>query len=155
MEIGIAAVGRLRRGPLADLYRDYCSRLPWTVVPHEIDPAPDRRAADGRRRESDALAAALPDTGPVVVLDQRGQTLSSEAFAQRLATWRDGGVRRVSFIIGGADGLDRRLIERADLVMNFGAMTWPHLLVRVMLAEQLYRASSLLAGHPYHRGEQG
>ena len=88
----------------------------------------------------------------MVALDGRGKTLTSEEFATRLARWRDDGIADLVFVIGGADGLDRRLIERAAFVLSLGAMTWPHLLVRVLLAEQIYRAQSILLGHPYHRG---
>jgi 23S rRNA (pseudouridine1915-N3)-methyltransferase len=87
-----------------------------------------------------------------VVLDERGKAEASAAFAARLGAWRDDGVRNVAFLIGGADGHDARVRKRADAILSFGAMTWPHLLVRAMLAEQLYRAHSILAGHPYHRG---
>lgn len=104
-----------------------------------------------RAREGEALLAALPDGGRVVALDERGRSEASEAFATRLGRWRDDGVRTVGFIIGGADGLDDAVRKKADLVLSFGAFTWPHMLVRAMLAEQIYRAQSILAGHPYHR----
>ena len=88
----------------------------------------------------------------IVALDERGRTETSDAFARRLAHWRDDGVRTVGFVIGGADGLDETVRKKADFVLSFGALTWPHMLVRAMLAEQIYRAQSILAGHPYHRG---
>ena len=98
--------------------------------------------------------APLPDPLPqsrTVVLDERGAACTTRAFADRLAAWRDDGVRETRFLIGGADGHDDRVRDRADWLVSFGPATWPHLLVRAMLVEQLYRATSLLAGHPYHR----
>lgn len=109
-------------------------------------------AVDVRRaREGEALLAAVPHGARIVALDERGRSETSEAFASRLGRWRDDGVRTIGFIIGGADGLDESVRRKADLVMSFGALTWPHMLVRAMLAEQIYRAQSILAGHPYHR----
>lgn len=155
MRVVIAAVGRLRTGPEAALFSDYQGRFdrlgrglglgPLEIV--EID----ERKARGKAAERAALSRALPD-GPVCALDERGRALTSDAFAATLARWRDAGHGAAGFVIGGADGLDPALCDRADLVMSLGAMVWPHLLVRVMLTEQLYRAASILAGLPYHRG---
>jgi 23S rRNA (pseudouridine1915-N3)-methyltransferase len=109
-------------------------------------------AVDVRRaREGEALLAAMPQGARIVALDERGRSEASDAFAKRLGRWRDDGARTIGFIIGGADGLDEAVRKKADLVMSFGALTWPHMLVRAMLAEQIYRAQSILAGHPYHR----
>ena len=109
-------------------------------------------AADVRKmREGEALLAAIPTGAKIVALDERGRSEASEAFAKRLGRWRDDGVRTIGFVIGGADGLDEAVRKKADFVLSFGAPTWPHMLVRAMLAEQLYRAQSILAGHPYHR----
>jgi 23S rRNA (pseudouridine1915-N3)-methyltransferase len=94
---------------------------------------------------------ALPAGGVVVALDERGKTLGSEDFAQRLLRWRDDGKPALSFVIGGADGLDPAFVKAADLTLSFSPLTWPHQLVRIMLAEQLYRATTILSGHPYHR----
>ena len=105
----------------------------------------------GGAREGEALLAAVPDGARIVALDERGKSQTSEAFAKRLGIWRDDGVRAVAFLIGGADGLDESLRKRADMVVSFGALTWPHMLVRALLAEQLYRAHTILTGHPYHR----
>lgn len=101
--------------------------------------------------EAVLLNAAIPDGAALCVLDERGRQLTSPQFADRLAGWRDAGHRDVAFIIGGADGIDPALRDRADLAISFGKMVWPHMLARVMLAEQLYRAASILAGAPYHR----
>ncbi len=112
----------------------------------------DKRGPTGRvAREADLLLSALPKGATVVALDERGKALSSVELAHRLARWRDEGAGDIAFAIGGADGLDDAVRARADLVLSLGAMTWPHLMVRAMLAEQLYRAQQILAGHPYHR----
>jgi len=151
MRITIAAVGRLRDGPLQALFTDYARRLPWTLALKEVEerrklPAPERMASESR-----LLAAALPDKATVVALDARGRTLSSEELAARLGQWQEQAVGDLAFVIGGADGLTPDWRKRAGLVLSLGPMTWPHLLVRVMLAEQLFRAHSILSGHPYHR----
>lgn len=151
MRIFIAAVGRMRAGPEKDLYQHYATRLNWPVVMREVE---DKRAPAGparRRREADLLLATLAPDMTVVALDEGGRDLTSVALAERLGRWRDDGRRDFAFIIGGADGLDRRVRDRADLVLSFGRLTWPHLLVRPLLAEQLYRVQQILAGHPYHR----
>lgn len=150
MRIFIAAVGRARAGGARTLYEEYISRLPWQVTLREIEekrklPPPELKAA-----EAELLLAKLPDGAAAVALDEGGKTFSSRAFAKRIGSWRDEG-RDLAFLIGGADGLGTEALRRADLTLSLGPMTWPHLLVRVLLAEQLYRASSILAGHPYHR----
>ncbi len=151
MRVLIAAVGRMRAGPEKALYEHYAGRLAWPIDIREVE---DRRAPTGAqrlRREGDLLLAAISDSAVVVTLDEAGKALDSLKFAARLGDWRDRGRRHVAFVIGGADGLDPRLHKRADLVFSLGPMTWPHLLVRALLAEQLYRAQQILAGHPYHR----
>ena len=105
-----------------------------------------------KAREGELILGALPAGGPFVALDERGVQWSSRALAERIATWRDRGSPELAFAIGGADGLHSMVLDRADVTLSFGSMTWPHLLVRGMLLEQLYRAQQILAGHPYHRG---
>jgi len=148
----IAAVGKLKAGPIKALYDDYAGRLPWPVTLKEIANRTDKSAAERKRREGEALLAAIPDDAALVALDGRGRALASEAIAERLRAFRDSGTASLAFAIGGADGLDDAVRRRAALALAFGPQTWPHFLVRVMLAEQLYRAATLLAGHPYHRG---
>lgn len=114
------------------------------VVEREVEPK------GGMAPEGEALARAMPQGALCVILDERGAQLTSPEFASRLAAWRDGG-RDAALLIGGADGLAQDLRARAELAISFGAMVWPHMLVRVMLAEQLYRAATILAGSPYHR----
>jgi 23S rRNA (pseudouridine1915-N3)-methyltransferase len=155
MRLHICAVGRLRSGPEKALVDDYLTRCGRTGRALGLGPATvteiDDRKAEGKAAEGEALLRALPDGAVLCALDERGVTMTSPDFAARLGRWRDDGAQNAAFAIGGADGLDRAVLNRADLVLSFGAMVWPHLLVRVMLAEQLYRAAGILAGTPYHR----
>ena len=151
MRITIAAVGRLRDATLRVPYDDYAGRLGWPIALKEVE---EKRKLSGPERmasESRLLAEVLPDKAVVVALDPRGKTLTSEDFAAQLGRWQDDGVADLGFVIGGADGLAPEWRRNARLVLSLGAMTWPHMLVRVMLAEQLFRAQSILSGHPYHR----
>lgn len=122
---------------------------PPTIV--EIEEKRRLPAAELKTREAELILAALPHGSRLVALDERGAAWSSVELASRLAGWRDAGHSAVAFAIGGADGLGTAILERADAVVSLGPMTWPHLLVRGMLLEQLYRAQQILAGHPYHR----
>jgi 23S rRNA (pseudouridine1915-N3)-methyltransferase len=153
VRINIVAVGRLRAGPEKALLEQYSKRLPWPVSVREVAAEPvGRSTEERRRRENERLLEAISDKAGIVALDERGRALSSRAFADLLGDWRDRGTAEITFVIGGASGLDERLRRRAELVLSLGPMTWPHLVVRALLAEQLYRAHSILAGHPYHRG---
>jgi len=157
MRIAVIAVGKARPGAMRTLAEDYAKRLSqisgaWRLALVEVEAPAKLPVADRMRREAELLAARVPAGAVLVALDGGGKGLSSEDFAARLGAWRDQG-RDVAFVIGGADGLARDLVRRADLTLSLGAMTWPHMLARAMLLEQLYRASAILAGHPYHRGE--
>jgi 23S rRNA (pseudouridine1915-N3)-methyltransferase len=147
----ILAVGRQRRGPLFELQSLYAGRVlpPPTII--EIEEKRHLPPTELKQREAELIVAALPPGARLVALDQRGAAWSSVELAHRLAVWRDAGSGAVAFAIGGADGLGTAVIERSDAVLSLGKMTWPHLLVRGMLLEQLYRAQQILAGHPYHR----
>ncbi len=155
MRLHLCAVGRLRAGSERDLVDDYLSRLDRTGRPLGLGPATEHEVEDkkggGMVAEGLLLGRAIPEGAALCVLDERGKTLSSPEFAQALVQWRDAGRQDAAFVIGGADGVDPTLRARADLVISFGRMVWPHMLVRVMLAEQLYRAATILAGLPYHR----
>ncbi|MBN8630965.1 MAG: 23S rRNA (pseudouridine(1915)-N(3))-methyltransferase RlmH [Rhodobacterales bacterium] len=155
MRLHLCAVGRLRSGPERDLVDDYLQRLDRTGRPLGLGPATEHEVEDkkggGKAAEGALLSRAIPDGAALCVLDERGKTLSSPELADMLARWRDGGRQDAAFVIGGADGVDPGLRDRADLAVSFGRMVWPHMLVRVMLAEQLYRAATILAGSPYHR----
>ncbi len=148
MRIVIAAIGRSRKGPEQQILDTYVKRLPWTVTVRDFT---EPGGADRQTREGERLLKAVPPGATMVALDERGETLDSVGFAERLKRWRDAGVGDVAFLIGGADGHGLAVLDRADMRLSLGPMTWPHLMVRGMLAEQLYRASTILAGHPYHR----
>ena len=152
MRVAIVAVGRLRPGPEQALVRHYAERLNWPLAILEVEEKRPLPAAERRARESRLLLGAVPKGASIVALDANGKSLASEAFAAKLAQWRDGGTAEIAFLIGGADGLAPELLQKANFVLSLGSMTWPHLLVRGMLLEQLYRAQQILAGHPYHRG---
>lgn len=151
MNILVAAVGKAKPGPEKDLFAAYAARLPWRMDVKEIEIKKEMSVDVRRAREGEALLAAIPEGARIIALDERGKSETSTAFATRLGTWRDDGVRCVAFVVGGADGLDAALRARADAVLSFGALTWPHMLVRALLAEQVYRAHTILSGHPYHR----
>jgi 23S rRNA (pseudouridine1915-N3)-methyltransferase len=159
MRIVVAAVGRLKQGPERELAERYCKRAAQAgrtvgFQPFDIVEIRESRARDPARRmieESIAIASVVPARAVSVILDERGDNLSSASLARRLQDWRAEHVSALAFIIGSHDGLAPSLREKASLAVAFGAATWPHQLVRVMLMEQIYRAVTILAGHPYHR----
>jgi 23S rRNA (pseudouridine1915-N3)-methyltransferase len=159
MRLLIAAVGRLKQGPERELAASYRKRAEATgrslgLRDFEMIEIRESRAQDAERRrveEAIAVANIIPENAVIVVLDERGENLDSPALAGLLREWRAEDRSAVCFIVGGADGLAPSLLERARLRLSFGKATWPHQLVRIMLLEQLYRATTILAGHPYHR----
>jgi 23S rRNA (pseudouridine1915-N3)-methyltransferase len=159
MRLTVAAVGRLKAGPereLAGRYLERTAKLGRGIGLHpieivEVDESRARRPEERIAQEGAALMALMSGDYACVALDARGQGLTSEDFAGRLARWRDGGRGAVYFLIGGADGLTRSLPRPPDLTLAFGSATWPHQFVRIMLLEQLYRVATILTGHPYHR----
>jgi 23S rRNA (pseudouridine1915-N3)-methyltransferase len=155
MRIQLCVVGRLRAGPERDLIADYLTRFDRTGRAFGLGPATVNEVEDkkggGMAAEASLLTRAIPAGALMCCLDERGTEMSSPQFAQLIAGWRDAGRQDVAFVIGGADGIDPALRDRADAKLSFGPMVWPHMLARVMLAEQLYRAASILGGSPYHR----
>ena len=159
MRLVVISIGRLKQGPereLAERYRerfeDVGRKLGFRGL--EVHEIPESRARDAASRiaeEATAIAALMPEKCVLVALDERGQNLDSTVFARHLGRWRDEGAGHTIFMIGGADGLSPELRRKAKLAIAFGSATWPHQMVRVMLLEQLYRAATILAGHPYHR----
>jgi 23S rRNA (pseudouridine1915-N3)-methyltransferase len=145
----LIAVGRMRPGPEADLFARYNARMRPTLEVVEVGEAVGA-PAEIKRREGAALLAALPRDAFAVALDLGGVAPTSEALAAMLESWLADG-RKPAFLIGGAEGLAASVLARADHVLSLGPLTWPHMLVRVMLAEQLFRARAIAAGHPYHR----
>ncbi len=157
MRIVVACVGkagRAKHDAVASLIEDYRTRLPWPVEIREVEDKRPGPPAEKKAREAGLLRAALqglPPGAPIVALDEHGKNLTSRDFAGQIGAWRDEGSGGIGFLIGGADGLEAGLLAETRLKIAFGAMTWPHLLARMLLLEQLYRAWSLLNNHPYHR----
>lgn len=155
MRLRIVAIGRMRQGPEAALCSDYLDRFARAgrglgFQPVEMTELEDKTKS-GAAAEAALIRKALPDGAKRVLLDERGKALTSPKFADMLARWRDEGAGEVAFVIGGADGIAPDLRGEADASISFGSMVWPHMLARVMLCEQIYRASQILAGTPYHR----
>lgn len=155
MQFRIIAAGRLKSGPERELIERYAERI--RAGGHSIGLGPlvesevDNRTLKDNTSESAALADQVPRGSALCLMDERGKALTSRELATTLARWRDDGIREAAFIIGGADGLDKSAFRSPDLTLSFGKAVWPHMLVRAMLAEQLYRAVSILSGAPYHR----
>ncbi|WP_424971933.1 23S rRNA (pseudouridine(1915)-N(3))-methyltransferase RlmH [Dinoroseobacter sp. S76] len=155
MKVTLCVVGRLRAGPERNLIDDYLQRFDRTgrglgLGPVSVVEVEDRKGG-GSEAEAVLLRKAVPAGAVLCVLDERGKVMSSPEFAGQIAEWRDAGRGHLALVIGGADGLTKALRAEADARLSFGRMVWPHMLVRVMLAEQLYRAAAILAGTPYHR----
>jgi len=155
MRVHICAVGRLRKGAERDLYDDYLTRFDRTGRALALGPAKlievEDKKGGGMASEAVVLERAMPSGSLICTMDERGDVMTSPQFAAKLGQWRDQGRADVTFVIGGADGIDPSLRAKADASLSFGKMVWPHMLVRVMLAEQLYRAASILSHGPYHR----
>ncbi len=154
MRVTICAVGRLRKSPELELITDYLDRFGKAGRSFGLGPASIIEVEDkknlGMEAEAELIERALPAGALIIAMDERGALLSSPEFAEKLGRWRDE-ARDIVFIIGGADGIAPALRAKADFSLSFGRMVWPHMLVRVMLAEQIYRAGQILAGTPYHR----
>jgi 23S rRNA (pseudouridine1915-N3)-methyltransferase len=149
----------MKHGPERELVSRYLERAvlsgkPLGLTGFSVTELTESRAGNAAARKADearAIQEHLPGDVRLIALDERGKTIDSHGFAQQLTHWRDDGKASASFVIGGADGLDPDLVKRADMILSFSPLTWPHQLVRIMLAEQLYRATTILSGHPYHR----
>lgn len=154
MRVSLCVVGRLRGGPERELLDDYLTRFDRTGRALGLGPAKVievEAKKGGMEAEADLLRKAIPNGAMIVILDERGKIMPSPEFAKKLAGWRDNSQRDIAFVIGGADGIAPSLRAEADFAISFGKMVWPHMLVRVMLSEQLYRAASILSNGPYHR----
>ncbi len=152
MRIHVVAVGRARAGPEKDLFDHYARRISFPLTLREVEEKRPMTVDRRKAAEAELLLGAAPAGARIVALDEKGRSLASTALAEILGGWRDEGIQDIAFLIGGADGLDETVRRSAALVLSFGTMTWPHMLVRGMLAEQIYRAQTILSGHPYHRG---
>lgn len=159
MRLKIGCIGRMKSGAEKDLFDRYVDRARKSGRPIGVNDValvefPESRASrslDRKREEADALLGQLDSKSKLIVLDEHGKSLSSEVFSSKLFSWVDDGVGEIVFAIGGADGHGDDILQRADLKLAMGAMTWPHQLVRILLAEQIYRAITIRSGHPYHR----
>lgn len=152
MHIILAAIGKLKKNsPEYELMNSYLKRLKWSFEVKEYE---EKRALSGealKNAEADLLLSGIPEKAKLVVLDEHGDTLSSREFAGKIRTWQNNGSDTIAFLIGGADGHGNKVKQRANLTLSFGRMTLPHFLMRVVLTEQIYRAQTILDGHPYHR----
>ncbi len=159
MKIHVCAVGRMKAGPDKELADRYFDRFGKTGVSLGLElgglvELPESRAQSTSERQGDEaerLSAQFPAGAALILLDERGKNLSSQQFAERIAAFRDQGTKALAIVIGGPDGHTEAMRQRAGLLLSFGSMTWPHQMVRIMLGEQLYRAATILSGHPYHR----
>lgn len=151
MRITLVAVGRARERAFRDLWLDYAGRCQPSLELREVEDKKRGSAAEIKEREGKLLLDGVPDGALIVAMDPRGKMLGSPEFAKQLGAWRDQGEREIAFLIGGADGLSAEVLARARFSLSLGLMTLPHQLARVVLAEQIYRAETILSGHPYHR----
>jgi 23S rRNA (pseudouridine1915-N3)-methyltransferase len=151
MNITIIAVGRMKKSPENDLISTYIKRCPWNIKITEVEEKRPLKGLERMDREGDLLLGAIPDGSTVIALDERGKEMRSTAFAKKIENWQDQGASNLVFLIGGADGFADKVKQHANGLISLGEMTWPHMMVRAMLSEQLYRASTILQGHPYHK----
>lgn len=160
MQISVFAVGRMKKGPEQELVSRYFDRFSKLAPSlgisflnvHEIVESRLQNAGQRMEEEGEKLIATLSDDSRLIVLDERGKSMSSVNFAKTLQDWRDAGSKHLTIALGGPDGHSERVRKRASLLLSFGLMTWPHQIARILLSEQLYRAATILSGHPYHRG---
>ena len=151
MNITIAAVGRLKSGSEKHLWDDYARRLTWSVQLKEVEEKKLLPPRQMKKKEGALLLKKVPAGATVIALDQSGKSLSSNHFAERFQAWMTDGIRDVAFLVGGSDGLSPEALNCAHLKLSMGEQTWPHLLARCMLLEQIYRAQCILGNHPYHK----
>ena len=151
MKITIITVGRMKKGSEKNLWDIYVKRLKWSLVLKEVEEKNALGPQAIKRKEADLLLAKVPKGALLVIMDQNGLNIASLDFAKRIGLWQDRGMRDLAIVIGGSDGLDQTVIDKADLKIAMGKMTWPHMLARIMLLEQIYRAQCILENHPYHK----
>lgn len=151
MRVTIAALGKMKPSPEQELLTKYLRQTPWQIAIKELEVKKNLPTHSRMQAEAALLQEACADAHIRIALDERGQHLSSEALAAKISGWQQQGHSHLAFLIGGQDGLDESIRKQASLILSFGALTWPHMLVRAMLGEQLYRCHTILTGHPYHR----
>lgn len=152
MKVTIAAIGKFKNSPEKEIFHSYLKRVSWHVDLKESEAKKSISGDQLKDAEAALLQASIPKSSKLIVLDERGKNISSAELASLIQSWQNDGTSSVAFAIGGADGLRDTLRQEADFVLSFGKLTWPHMLVRSMLAEQIYRVYSIISGHPYHRG---
>jgi len=151
MNLTIAAVGRIKKGPERSLWDIYAKRLRWPLSLIEVEAKNVIGIEQIKKKEADLLLAKVPKTSVIVALDQNGLVASSAEFAKKIGEWQNNGINNLVLVVGGSDGLDSTVLDKAQMIISMGQMTWPHKLARVMLLEQLYRAQCILNNHPYHK----
>jgi len=152
MKVQISAVGKAKgNGPEKSLFEHYIKRLKWAFSLKEVEEKKNLSTPQRMENEAELLLQTIPHGAKIIVLDERGKGLSSVELAEKISSWQDDGVSDLVFAIGGADGHHDKIRDKADLLLAFGKLTWPHMLVRAMLAEQIYRVQTIIEGHPYHR----
>ncbi len=150
LKIDIICVARIKKGPYLELIENYTKRLKWDLTIHEVE-SKQTNAKKCQSEEAEKILKHISPSAIIVALDERGDGLKSLDFAKTIQNFTNNGESHIQFIIGGADGLTDEIRDKASFLLSFGQQTWPHLLARVMLLEQIYRAQQILAGHPYHR----
>lgn len=151
MKITVICIGLLKSGPEYDLLKEYLKRFQWNVDVLEVSSKKGLSGQALKEFEAKQILSQVPSGAPLLALDERGKNMTSPEFAKSIGNFQNLGISHIYFCIGGADGLHDLVHKRATMLLSFGQLTWPHMLVRVMLVEQLYRAQQILAGHPYHR----
>lgn len=151
MQVIIAAIGRMKASPEKELLDKFIRQTPWNITIKELDAKKGLSGDALKYAEAKLLLDATDSARIRVAMDERGKSLTSESFANKMGEWQDAAQTPIAFLIGGQDGLDSSIRQNADLTLCFGSATWPHMLARAMLSEQLYRAHTILTGHPYHR----
>ena len=151
MRLTLIAVGRAKAGPERDLFDHFTRRITIPFELREVEEKKNLSVPELKRREAYLLNAAVPKGAVRVALDEKGKDITSHEFARKIGQWRDDSIRDAAFIIGGSDGLDADFLKDCDVRISLGKQTWPHMLVRSLIVEQLYRVQCILSGHPYHR----
>lgn len=151
MRVTVAAIGKFKNSPEKEIFASYIKRVPWQVDLKELEAKKALTGDQLKNAEAQLLLASIPKNSRIIALDERGKNISSLELANLISAWQNEGASSVAFIIGGADGLADEIRSKAAFTLSFGKLTWPHMLVRSMLAEQVYRVYSIITGHPYHR----
>jgi len=151
MKVTIAAIGKFKSSPEKEIFTSYIKRIPWQVDLKELEAKKALQGEQLKEAEAALLISAIPKSSRIIALDERGKNISSSELAGLISLWQGESTSSVAFIIGGADGLADEVRKKADFTLSFGKLTWPHMLVRAMLAEQVYRSYSIISNHPYHR----